>query len=111
MGMETISIEEFKKLDIRTCRVVNAERIPGKTKLLKLTVDVGPLGIRTVIAGGGEHYQPQHFINKTFIILVNLQPKTIAGIKSEGMLLAADHDGKPIWLTITGEAPPGTIIR
>ncbi|MEM0083986.1 MAG: hypothetical protein QW743_00625 [Candidatus Methanomethylicia archaeon] len=111
MQKPTITIEEFNKLDIRVCRVIEAERIPGKQKLLKLLVDLGPLGTRTIIAGGGEHYNPEDYKGKLFIAIINLQPKTIAGIKSEGMLLAADQNGKPIWLTTISETPPGTIIR
>jgi len=106
-----ISIEEFKKMDIRVCRVIEAERIPGKTKLIKLTVDLGELGKRTIIAGGGEHYNPEDYRDKLFIAIINLQPKTIAGIKSEGMILAADHNGKPVWLTTINPVPPGTIVR
>lgn len=108
---EQISIEEFKKLDIRVCKVIEAERIPGKNKLIKLIIDIGPLGKKTIIAGGGEYYNPEDFKNKIFIAIINLQSKTIAGIESQGMLLAADHNGKPIWLTTINEVPPGTIVR
>ena len=104
-----VSIEEFKKLDIRVCRVVSAERIPGRSKILKAVVDLGGEQ-RTVVVGGADIYGPDYFIGKLFIILANLQPKEIAGVISKGMLLAADVGGKPVWLTVDGSAPPGSKV-
>jgi tRNA-binding protein len=104
-----VSIEEFKKLDIRVCRVVSAERIPGRSKILKAVVDLGGEQ-RTVVVGGADIYGPDYFIGKLFIILANLQPKEIAGVVSKGMLLAADVGGKPVWLTVDGSAPPGSKV-
>ncbi len=109
MLREYISYEEFKKLDLRVCKVLKAERIQGRSKLLKLTVDLGD-GTRIIVVGGAEYYQPEYFEGKLMVIVANLQPKEIAGIESQGMLLAAVDDGKPIWLTIDGEAPPGAPI-
>ncbi|MEM2240389.1 MAG: tRNA-binding protein [Candidatus Bathyarchaeia archaeon] len=104
-----VSIEEFKKLDIRVCRVISAERIPGRSKILKAIVDVGGEQ-RTVVVGGADIYGPDYFKDKLFILLANLQPKEIAGVVSKGMLLAADVGGKPIWLTVDGPAPPGSKV-
>ena len=109
--MTQISFNDFKKLDLRICKVLKAERIPGRKKLLKLTVKLGEDDVRTVIAGGAQYYPPEYFVNKLFVIVANLEPKRIAGIESEGMLLAADHHGKPIWLTVKEEVPPGTKVR
>jgi len=107
--MDVISYEDFKKLDLRVVKPVKAEAIPGKGRILKLTVDIGAGETRTMIAGGAEFYKPESFLEKKFVALVNLVPKTIAGVASQGMLLAADVGGKPVWLTIE-YAPVGAKI-
>ena len=109
--MKYISYGDFSKIDIRIGRVLRAERIPGKTRILKLLVDVGEDKPRTIVAGGAEYYPPEYFEGKLFVVVVNLEPKVIGGVKSEGMLLAADLNGKPVWLTVDGEVPPGTKVR
>jgi methionine--tRNA ligase beta chain len=107
---EEISMELFNMLDLRVGTVVKAERIPGSKKLIKLKVDVGD-EVRDVVAGGGEYYDPSYFLGKKFIVLINIKPKKIMGVESRGMLLAADVNGKPVWLTVDGEAPTGSRIR
>jgi len=107
---EEVSMELFNMLDLRVGTVVEAERIPGSKKLIKLKVDVGG-EVRDVVAGGGEYYEPSYFLGKKFVVLVNIKPKKIMGVESRGMLLAADVDGKPVWLTVDGEAPAGSRIR
>ncbi len=109
--MSYISFDDFMKIDIRIGRVLKAEKIPGRKRILKLTVDVGEEKPRTIIAGGAEIYSPEYFEGKLFVVVTNLKPKVIAGIKSEGMLLAADYQGRPVWLTIESEVPPGTRVR
>lgn len=108
--MDVVSYEDFKKLDIRVVRPVKAEPIIGKTRILKLTVDIGSGETRVMIAGGAEFYKPEDFVGKKFVALVNLTPKRISRVDSQGMLLAADVQGKPIWLTIEGDAPIGVGI-
>jgi methionine--tRNA ligase beta chain len=109
-SVKIISYEEFQRLDLRVGKVLAAEKIPGKTKILKLKIDVGTETIET-IAGGAEFYPPEFFKGRTVIVLVNLEPKKIAGVESKGMVLAADVGGKPIWLSLEGGAPPGTIVK
>lgn len=106
-----ISYNEFMKIDIRVVKVLKCERIPGRSRILKAIVDVGGNQTKTMIVGGGDIYPPEYFENKLFVAIVNLEPKIIAGIKSEGMLLAADYEGKPFWLKVDGEVPPGTRVR
>jgi len=89
---------------------MEATRIPGKTKVLKVKVDIGG-EVREMIVGGAEHYPPEYFVGRLFVALVNLEPKRIAGTLSSGMLLAADYQGRPYWLTVDGEVPPGTKVR
>ncbi len=108
--MDAISYNDFQKLDLRVVTITAASRIPGKTKILKLQVDIGSGTPRTMIAGGAEYYPPEAFVNKQFVAIVNLTPRTIAGVRSHGMLLAADVDGKPYWVTVAG-APAGAKVR
>jgi len=108
--MEIVSYSDFKKLDVRVVRVVKAERIPKKTRILKLTIDVGSGETRTVIAGGAEFYSPEDFLERKFVALVNLAPRNIAGIESYGMLLAAVSGEKPFWLTVDEQAPVGAKV-
>lgn len=109
--MSNITYEDFKKMDIRVAKVIKAEQILGKTKILKLTVDIGLKDPRSIIAGGADFCKPEYFAGKKFIVLTNLAPRKIAGIESQGMLLAADTEGgKPIWLITDGDAPIGARI-
>jgi len=107
--MKTVSYEDFEKLEIRIVKILKSETIPGKTKILKLIVDIGSGESKTIVAGGGEFYEPESFLNKKFVAIVNLATKMIAGVMSQGMLLAADVNGKPSWLTIV-DAPVGAKI-
>ena len=108
--MSKVEFAEFQKLDLRAGKVLKAEKIPGKSKIYKLQIDIGTEKIET-IAGGAEYYPPEYFVDRTVIVLVNLPSKTISGIESKGMLLAADLQGKPIWLTVEEDISPGTKIR
>jgi len=108
--MEIVSYDDFKRLDMRVVKVIKADRILQKTKILKLTINIGSGETRTVIAGGAEFYSPEDFLGKKFVALVNLAPKKIAGIESHGMLLAAVSGEKPFWLTVDDEAPVGANV-
>lgn len=105
-----ISIDVFNLLDLRVGVVIEAEKVSSSKKLLKLRVDIGN-EVRDVIIGGGDYYDPSYFIGKRFIVLANIKPKKIMGVESKGMLLAADVNGKPIWLTVDGPAPAGSRVR
>ena len=105
----SVSYEDFKKLDLRVAKIVSIEKIPGKTKIVKGVVDLGSEK-RDVIIGGAEFYQPEELVGRTVIVVVNLEPKKLAGVESNAMLLAADVNNKPYWLTVTDEVEPGTRI-
>jgi len=107
--MEYITYDDFKKLDLRVGKVVKAERIKGMTKVMKALVDLSNEK-RELIVGGAEFYEPEYFTNKTVIVVANLEPKKIAGMTSNGMLLAADVNGKPIWLTVAEDVPTGSRV-
>jgi len=106
----TISYDEFSKLDLRIAKIVSVEKIPGKSKIVKGVIDLGQEK-REVIIGGAEYYQPENLIGKTVVVVANLESRKIAGINSNAMLLAADLDNKPVWLTVSEDVPVGTQIK
>lgn len=106
-----MTIEEFKKVDLRVGKVISAEKILNSEKLLKLSVDLGEEK-RQVLAGVGKVYDPETLIGREIIIVTNLQPRMMMGFESQGMLLAAtDAEGNPVILTTMNEVPPGAPIR
>ena len=106
----TITYDDFKKLDIRIASILETEKIPGKTKIIKGVVDLGN-ETRSVIIGGAEFYEPRDLVGKTVVVVANLETKKISGIESNAMLLAADIDNKPFWLTVDREVPAGTKVK
>ncbi len=89
-----ISYEQFSEIDLRVAKIISAERIPKAEKLLKLQVDLG-YEKRQIIAGVAKFYSPEDLINKRVIVVANLKPAKLFGLKSEGMLLASENnDGK-----------------
>jgi methionyl-tRNA synthetase len=85
-----VSFDDFSKLDIRLGTILEAEKVPKADKLLKLTVDTG-LDIRTIVSGIAEHYSPEEIIGKTVSVLLNLEPRKIRGVESQGMILMAEN--------------------
>jgi methionyl-tRNA synthetase len=107
---ETIDIDYFKKVDLRVALVKEAEKLPKSKKLFKLIVDIGST-TKQIIAGIGEHYNPEDIVGKYIIIVNNLKPATLMGETSYGMLLAAkDENGRLILLTVDGEITPGSKV-
>jgi methionine--tRNA ligase beta chain len=105
-----ITFNDFEKLSLKIGKISAAERIPGMKKILKVQVDIGER-VATAIAGGAEFYEPSSFVGKRVVVLTNMEPKIIAGVRSEVMLLAADLQGKPIWVTVEEDVPAGTKVR
>ena len=105
-----VSYDDFMKLDLRVAKILKIEEIPGKTRIVKGKIDLGD-ETRDVIIGGAEFYQPENLIDKIVIVVANLEPKKMAGVESNAMLLAADVNKKPFWLTVDSEVPPGTKIK
>ena len=96
---EECTFEEFDKMDIRTATVLEAERVPKTDKLLKLTIDTG-IDKRVIVSGIAEYYTPEAMVGKQICILANLQPRTIRGIESKGMILMAKQgDGSMRFIT------------
>ncbi len=107
--MENITIDEFKKLDIRVGDVLAATRVPGTDKLIELEVDIGN-EVRHLITGLYPLYRPLDLVGRRIIVLANLQPRKVKGVESQGMLLAAEWEGEIGLLTVDKEAPSGARI-
>jgi methionyl-tRNA synthetase len=105
----TVPFKEFQKLDIRIGTVKQAEAIPGSKRLLKLTVDIGET--RTVVAGLAGIYAEANLIGKQIVLLANLEPVTLMGVESRGMLLAAEDRSGVHILTPDVETVPGSKVR
>ena len=104
-----IKFEDFQKLDLRVGKIVEAERVEGSEKLIKLKVDIGGEE-RQLVAGIGKVYSPEDLIEKEIIVVANLEPKVLFGIESQGMLLAAE-DGDTISLLMPDkEVKPGSRV-
>lgn len=109
--MELIGIEDFQKIQLRTGRVVGAERHPSADRLLVLKVDVGEPEPRTICAGIASRYAPEDLVGLNVVVVVNLKPVKLRGIMSQGMLLAAGGGEVKGMATITEPVSPGTIVR
>ncbi|MFZ1515708.1 MAG: methionine--tRNA ligase, partial [Saprospiraceae bacterium] len=88
---QEITYDEFMKMDIRTARILEAERVPKADKLLKLSLDLG-YEKRIVVSGIAEYFKPEEIIGKEVLLLANLAPRTIRGVESKGMILMADSE-------------------
>jgi methionyl-tRNA synthetase len=109
---DTITIDDFVKVQLRTAKIMTAEPIEGAKKLLRLTVDCGDAEPRQLVAGIAESYAPEDLPGKSIIIVANLAPANIRGVESNGMLLAAtDSDGKAVLLTPERDLGPGMKIK
>jgi methionyl-tRNA synthetase len=94
-----VAFEDFAKMDIRVGTIIEAERVPKAKKLLQLKVDTG-IDQRTIISGIAEHFEPENIIGQQVSVLVNLAPKELRGVESQGMILMGeDRDGKLVFIT------------
>jgi methionyl-tRNA synthetase len=108
---DDVSFDDFSKMDIRVGLILEAEKVANTDKLMKLLVDTG-IDKRTIVSGIAEHFKPEELIGKQVSILVNLQPRKIKGIESQGMvLLAEDFAGKLILVGPQEKADNGSIIK
>jgi len=106
-----ITFDDFGKLDIRVGKILTAEKVAKTKKLLKLTIDTG-IDKRTVVSGIAEHFTPEEIVGKQVSILVNLEPREIKGIQSQGMILMAeDANGRLDFVNPISDVSAGSIIR
>ena len=110
---ETVTYDDFVKLDLRVARVTAVAEHPNADKLLLLQVDLGPLGPRQIVAGLRQYYSdPQALVGKNIVIVANLAPRTMRGETSEGMLLAASSEDRTQVIVLTTDEPiaPGSKV-
>jgi len=107
----TISLEDFRKVDLRVAKVLACEAIPKSKKLLRLQVEIGSER-RQIVAGIADKRKPEELVGKAIIVVANLAPATLMGVESQGMLLATQGDGDSFaLLTVTNEVDSGTWIK
>jgi len=109
-NMDIVTYEEFKKMDLRVAQILEAERVPGATKILKLKIDIGTEQ-RQMVAGVAETYAPEDLVGKRFTVIANLKPAVIRGVESQGMLLAGIKDGKAVIPFFEGDIAPGSKVQ
>jgi methionyl-tRNA synthetase len=114
-GLQTINpeitYEDFVKMDIRAGTILEAERVPKTDKLLKLKVDTG-IDVRTVVSGIAEYFKPEEIIGKQVCFLVNLAPRKLRGIESQGMVLMAENpDGTLFFVTPGDGTINGAVVK
>ncbi len=105
-----IPIADFAKVELRVAEVLAAEKVPKSKKLLKLTVKVGE-ETRTLVAGVAEQYEPESLVGRKVVIVANLEPATLMGVESNGMVLAASHEGTVSLLTLDKDVPSGSKVK
>jgi methionyl-tRNA synthetase len=97
-------------VELRVAEVLAAERVPKSKKLLKLSIRVGE-ETRTLVAGVAEHYEPAALVGRKVVIVANLEPATLMGVESNGMVLAASHEGTVSLLTLDTVVPSGSKVK
>ena len=106
-----ITIDDFAKVQLKAGTIIAAEKVAKTKKLLKLTIDTG-IDQRTVVSGIAEQYEPEQIIGQRVSILVNLAPKNLKGIDSQGMILMAEnHEGKLVFVSPVESIADGAEIR
>jgi methionine--tRNA ligase beta chain len=107
----TISVDQFFQAELKVATIVAAEPVPKSNKLLKLTADLGEGSPRTIVAGIALAYKPEELVGKQVVVVANLQPAKLMGVESNGMVLAAPLDGKPVLLHPDAQVPNGTRVK
>jgi len=110
VGVALVEYTDFQKIQLRTAKIIEAEKIVGADKLLKLQIDIGGEK-RQLVAGIAMHYEPGVLIGKMVVVVANLKPARIRGVDSNGMLLAASVGKALRLITVDGEIPSGAIVK
>ncbi len=106
-----IQYDDFAKLDIRVGRVMAAEMVPDTDKLIKCTIDFGDFGTRTIVSGIAQWKKPEELVGKSLPYIVNLAPRILRGVESQGMLLAASDETGVALLLPERDIAPGTKLK
>lgn len=108
--MDSITFEEFKKIEIRIGKILSVEKVENADKLLKFQVDFGSeIGERQIVSGIAEFYQPDDLEGKKLPFVINLEPRTFKGVESQGMLMAVSSD-KPVLLLPAEDVKEGSSV-
>jgi methionyl-tRNA synthetase len=108
---QSITIDDFSKVELRVAQILVAERIPKADKLLRLEVDLG-YEKRQILAGIAQYYEPEKLVGRKIVIVANLAPRKMRGLESNGMLLAASlPDGAPVLAGFLEEVPLGARLK
>lgn len=108
--MDTITFEDFKKVEIRIGKILSAEKVENADKLLKLQVDFGEFGQRQIVSGIAESFTPEELIGKKLPFIINLEYRKFKGEESQGMLMAIDADEKTVLLEPLEDVKEGTEV-
>jgi methionyl-tRNA synthetase len=108
--MDRINYNDFKKVNLKVATITSAIEIAKSKNLVKLQIDLGS-ETRQILAGIKQYYKAEDLVGKQIVVVTNLEPRTLMGERSDGMLLAADIDGEPILLNLDKPVPPGTDIN
>lgn len=107
--METVTLDDFKKVEIRVGKVIECSKVENADKLLKLQVDFGEFK-RQIISAIAEFYSPEDLEGKKLPFIVNLEPRNFRGEESQGMLVAMDTEEKPVLLIPNEDVKEGTLV-
>ena len=105
-----ITIDDFKKIELKVAKIIEAEKVEGSDKLVKLKIDLGDEQ-RQIVAGIGNVYTPELLVDKQIVVVVNLEPRKLMGLESQGMLLAAADEYGPVLIVPETEVEPGSEIK
>ena len=105
-----ISIEDFAKVRMQVGQILEAEKIEGSKKLIKMKVDIGT-EIRQLVAGIAEAYEPASLLRRKVVVVTNLKPARLMGVESDGMVVAASIGGRPVLATFEEDVPNGTLLK
>ncbi|MBR4296208.1 MAG: methionine--tRNA ligase [Clostridia bacterium] len=108
-GIAQIGIDDFMKVELRTAKVIDCEKVPKAKKLLKLTIDLG-YEQRTVVSGIAKFYEPEQLVGKKIIVVANLKPAVLCGIESNGMILASGEEEIRV-VFLSDDTPLGERVR
>ena len=107
---EKIKIDDFFKVELKVAKVLEASEIEGADRLLRLRVDLGS-ETRQLVAGIKKSYMPEELVGKHIIVVANLEPATLRGVESQGMLLAASTEDGPVLATFDKAVAPGAKVK
>ncbi|MGD2173967.1 MAG: methionine--tRNA ligase subunit beta [Candidatus Brocadiaceae bacterium] len=105
-----ITIQDFKKVEMKAGKVVSVDEHPNADKLLILRADLGEERPRTLVAGLKDYYSAEELEGKNIVVVTNLEPVQLRGVRSEGMLLAAQEGDKVVLLTLDQDIAPGSPV-